>query len=466
MKGSIRLKFYSFISALLVILAVSVNLLPILSSRDAIFEQKRSSLTSTGNATASALSRLEHLNRENIIEVLRLLDLSAYSDVIVTDDTGTVIYSSAGDEGMPSGIDDISLCLSGKTVFRSDFNESSFDSRYVTPISDSEQITGAVFIEEKDSERASVIMSLQKGILTVTIIICIVALLLAAIFSGALMKRVSKLVSSMRTVADGDYSHRLEISGNDEITELGNEFNALAERLETNEAQRRRFVSDASHELKTPLASIRLMSDSIVQSKNMDSETIRDFVTDIGSEAERLQLTAEKLLDLNRLEDDIRVAPEPVDMKQVVIDAFVFVNPLAKEKKVNIKCDLEDGCIVMATVDDMFHIVFNLMENAVKYNVENGSVNVLLSDDDEHVTFTVKDTGIGIPEADRLNVFNRFYRVDKARSREAGGSGLGLAIVHEAVALHNGTITIGANKPHGSIFTVTFARATDEETGI
>ena len=148
------------------------------------------------------------------------------------------------------------------------------------------------------------------------------------------------------------------------------------------------------------------------------------------------------------------------------MDALVMLRPLAEEKQVKIRCELEDGCVVMATTDDMFHIIFNLMENAIKYNVPNGSVRLLLKGDENSIYLTVEDTGIGIPEEDRLNIFSRFYRVDKARSREAGGSGLGLSIVHDAVLAHGGTIAVGQNKPQGSRFIVSFPRPTSEETGI
>ena len=131
-----------------------------------------------------------------------------------------------------------------------------------------------------------------------------------------------------------------------------------------------------------------------------------------------------------------------------------------------LRCELEDGCVVMATVDDMFHIIFNLVENAIKYNVPNGSVTLILKGTDDSVQFTVADTGIGIPEEETYNIFSRFYRVDKARSREAGGSGLGLSIVHDAVKAHGGSIAVGQNKPQGSRFIVTFPRPTSEETGI
>lgn len=462
---SIRFKFYIFIGILLLSLFLLLNIYPLRSSRDAIFEEKRSSLTGQGSAAASALSRLDRLNDAGISEVLSLLDMGDYSRIVVTDHSGTIMYDS--DNVKPfSETDDISTALSGKTVFRSKFGDGSFISSYTTPISNQNSITGSLYIREYDTEQASIILKIQARIRVLTIIICVVSLVVASLFASILLRRLNELTDSMRIVADGNYKHRLDVKGQDELAELGNEFNQLTERLDTTETQRRRFVSDASHELKTPLASIRLLSDSIVQSNNMDSDTMREFVTDIGTEAQRLQHTAEMLLDLSRMDDDIRVAEEPVDVKQVTVDALVLLQPLADEKKIKIHCLLDDGCVIMATSDDVFHIVFNLMENAVKYNVENGTVDVSLHSEENTVVFTVSDSGIGIPEEDRLNIFGRFYRVDKARSREAGGSGLGLSIVHDAVHLHGGTITVGPNKPSGSIFTVSFPRPTDEETGI
>lgn len=263
----------------------------------------------------------------------------------------------------------------------------------------------------------------------------------------------------MRTVQRGDYSFRLTLSGHDELTELGQEFNNLTERLETTEAQRRRFVSDASHELKTPLASIRLLSDSISQSADMDSTTMREFVADIGSEAERLQRTTEKLLDLSRRDDGVQPDVTIVDLQQAVHGTLHLLRPLADRSSVTITCLMSEGVTVRASEDDIYHIVFNLVENAIKYNLPGGDVTVRVETRGEQSILSVADTGIGIPEADRPNIFNRFYRVDKARSREHGGSGLGLSIVHDAAALYGGVVTVDGVEPHGTCFTVTFPRA-------
>lgn len=463
---SIRFQFFAFIAVILLILLLLLNTYPLTSSRDRVFEEKRSSLSGQAAVMASSLASLDRLTQERIAEVLRLLDISGFSRTIVVDGDGIVLYDSVGSVGGFTDIDEIKTALEGKTVFHSFFADSAFSSVCSMPMSSQGVTVGAVYLYEHDTERAEIILAIQSRIRSISIIITVTALLLELIFSSVLFRRIKELGHSMRIVASGDYSHRLATRGQDEITELGNEFNMLTERLDSNERQRRRFVSDASHELKTPLASIRLLSDSIVQNAGMDSETVREFVTDIGNEAERLQRTTEKLLDLSRLDDDIQIVPEPVDVKQVAVDALVLLKPLADEKKVHIKCDLQEGCVIMATADDMFHIIFNLMENAIKYNVTDGSVMLTLRGDDEQVRFTVEDTGIGIPEGDRLNIFSRFYRVDKARSREAGGSGLGLSIVHDAVLAHGGSIAVGQNKPQGSVFIVSFPRPTSEETGI
>ena len=463
---SLRVQFMAFTAVLLVILLLLLNILPITSSRDRVFEEKRNSLSSQAAVVASSLANLDSLSRDSISDVLQLLDISGFARMVVVDAGGSVIYDDGSAADAERERSDIARALSGKTVFRSLFASGAFKSCCAMPMSNQGTTVGAVYIGEHDAERAGMIETMQQRLRFTSLVIAGAAIVIVAIFSNVLLRRIGELVQSMRIVASGNYGYRLATRGRDEITELGEEFNMLTERLETTERQRRRFVSDASHELKTPLASIRLLADSIVQSENINESTVREFVTDIGQEAERLQRTTEKLLELSRMDDDVRFDPEPVDVKQVAVDALVLLRPLADERKVRMRSELEDGCVVMATVDDMFHIIFNLIENAIKYNVEGGSVMLRVKSGEKTVSIAVEDTGIGIPEEDRFNIFSRFYRVDKARSREAGGSGLGLSIVHDAVQLYGGTITVGANRPQGSRFVVSFPKPTPEETGI
>ncbi len=460
---SIRFRSMAFLALLLAVLLLLLNTFPVISSRDAVFEEKRSAMSSRAALLASSLSGLDRLSEAGIGEVLSFLELSDYDRIAVVDETGSPLYDSGNSE-LP--MEDIRRALSGKAVFRSRFGESAFLSSITMPVNGKGVLTGAVYLQERDTERAEGIRAVQGRLRTLSLTIGAVALLVAALFVLLLTRRLQALVRSMHTVASGDYHYRHVISGRDELGKLGEELNRLTEQMDRTESERRRFVADASHELKTPLASIRLLSDSIAQNEQMDPETMREFVSDIGGEAQRLQRTTEKLLDLSRLDDKVQFVPEPVDLKQAALDAIASLRPLAQEKRVRLRSELEEGCVVMGSRDDMARILFNLVENAIKYNVPEGSVLLRLYGREEQVRLSVEDTGIGIPEADRPYIFDRFYRVDKARSREAGGSGLGLSIVHDAVLAQGGSITVGQNKPQGSVFMLSFPRPSAEETGI
>ena len=460
---SIRFRSMAFLALLLAVLLLLLNTFPVISSRDAVFEEKRSAMSSRAALLASSLSGLDRLSEAGIGEVLSFLELSDYDRIAVVDETGSPLYDSGNSE-LP--MEDIRRALSGKAVFRSRFGESAFLSSITMPVNGKGVLAGAVYLQERDTERAEGIRAVQGRLRTLSLTIGAVALLVAALFVLLLTRRLQALVRSMHTVASGDYHYRHVISGRDELGKLGEELNRLTEQMDRTESERRRFVADASHELKTPLASIRLLSDSIAQNEQMDPGTMREFVSDIGGEAQRLQRTTEKLLDLSRLDDKVQFVPEPVDLKQAALDAIASLRPLAQEKRVRLRSELEEGCVVMGSRDDMARILFNLVENAIKYNVPEGSVLLRLYGREQQVILSVEDTGIGIPEADRPYIFDRFYRVDKARSREAGGSGLGLSIVHDAVLAQGGSITVGQNKPQGSVFMLSFPRPSAEETGI
>ena len=236
------------------------------------------------------------------------------------------------------------------------------------------------------------------------------------------------------------------------------EFNQLTDRLQTTEEVRRRFVSDASHELKTPLASIRLLTDSILQTEEMDMPTVKDFVSDIGEEAGRLTRISEKLLTLTRMDSAAPLERVPVNVRDVLEKVRHMLTPLAEESRITVETELAEDCVVLATEDDLYQIAFNLMENAVKYNVPGGRVMVSLRGMGDLVLLTVEDTGVGIPEADLPKIFDRFYRVDKARSRAAGGTGLGLSIVRDTARQHGGAVTVCRREPEGTRFEVAFPR--------
>ena len=305
-------------------------------------------------------------------------------------------------------------------------------------------------------ELAALLSDIQKNLSTIAFFISIGVIALSLILSRFMMRRISSLLSSIRKVREGDYTHKAKIKGRDEIAEIASEFNALTDRFERVENVRRQFVSDASHELKTPLASIKILADSITQTENMPPELVREFVEDIGEEINRLTRLAEKLLSVTRLDSDTSSELRPVDVKEVVMRCTQMLRRLASIEEIDIVPELSDDCLIDANEDDVYQIVFNLIENAVKYNVRGGRVHVFLFEKEEMVNLIVDDTGVGIPKADLERIYERFYRVDKARSREAGGSGLGLAIVRNAVIRLNGTIETESEQGKGTRITLKF----------
>ena len=208
--------------------------------------------------------------------------------------------------------------------------------------------------------------------------------------------------------------------------------------------------------LKTPLAGIRLLTDSILQTDHMDEETTKEFVTDIGREAERLSRITENLLRLTRLDSGVVQQPYPVAVRPVLERVERMLTMVAQEKGVTVSGAADEDAVALATDDDVHQILYNLMENAIKYSAaEDGFVRAEAHVDGDKVVLTVSDNGIGIPNEDLPHIFDRFYRVDKMRSREVGGTGLGLSIVKDTIENRGGTISAGhgANGV-GTVFTV------------
>ena len=417
---------------------------------------------------SASLSALEKLSNEGGEQVMELIGAGDYDRVMVTDQNGMILYDSQRYDGMvgqQGEFEALIPALAGQAVFTSRYTGERFESRAAAPVMSYGTVIGAVFLFERDSQQADMIRSIQARVRSISIIAGIVTLMVIVIFTTALTKRIRELVQGIRIVREGNYAYRVTPKGKDEVTELSEEFNDMTGKLQSTDELRRRFVSDASHELRTPLASIRLLSDSIVQSDNMDEATMREFVTDIGSEAERLQRLTEKLMRLTRMDGKNTSESVIVNMKKVAERTIHLLNPLAQQRNVTIYTDFAEDCNILASEDDVYQIIFNLAENAIKYNSEGGNVFLRLRREGEEAVLTVEDTGIGIPDEDIPHIFARFYRVDKARSRAHGGSGLGLSIVHDAVEANGGSISVEHRETVGTRFTARFPICVTKQEG-
>ena len=454
---------------LLVVAAIVLvlNTYPLLMAQNMVFASKETTLKRQALTIGTALAVSESLTEEGVGQAMALLEDLQVTRVLVTDGTGRILYDSStlnNRQGDYALMGEVVAALRGEDVFRSEYRDEAFRSRAAVPVTYRGVSLGVVYLYEYDTEQAEVLQSIQDNLVYISVVICVVALLLDLVLAKALTRNTSLLLGAIRRVREGEYSHRVEPRGKDEMAQLATEFNQLTDRLQTTEEVRRRFVSDASHELKTPLASIRLLTDSILQNPNVDMETVREFVQDIGEEADRLTRISERLLTLTRLDAGAERPEEPVELAGVVERVAHMLRPLAQAVQVELNCRLEPGCMLLATQDDLYQVAFNLMENAIKYNLPGGRVDVVVCREEDQVCLAVEDTGVGIPEEDMPKIFDRFYRVDKARSRAAGGTGLGLSIARETARLHRGDITVQPGSGgKGTRFEARFPALSQEE---
>jgi two-component system phosphate regulon sensor histidine kinase PhoR len=230
-------------------------------------------------------------------------------------------------------------------------------------------------------------------------------------------------------------------------------------RLET---IRRDFVANVSHELRTPLASIRAMAETLQDGALEDASVARRFLGTIVTETERLSRIAADLLALSDAESQ-RPETELFDLAHLLRDVVNRSQPQAERASLRLASDIAGGLVVMANPDQMEQVIVNLLDNALKYTPAGGSVQVVATVEGDHAVIQVRDTGIGILSTDLPRIFERFYRVDKARSRQSGGTGLGLAIVKHIVEAHSGRVTVESEYNHGSTFTITLPVCWEEE---
>lgn len=424
--------------------------------QELFYESKKTSMVEKCLLASDEIGKLEVLNPTTVAQAVSQMESLKVTRLIVTDTSGSALFDSAGEAaGTYVLFPEILTAMEGNDVCSWKYHDGTVDTRAAAPIDYSGTMVGCVYITEYDTVQGGLIQSMQRTVLRISLLLEAVVILFTILFSFTFSRRLNRIMTSMRIIQEGDYTHKVNMGGNDELTILGNEFNDLTERLKNSEEKRSRFVSDASHELKTPLASIKLLADSILQ-YDMDLETVREFVGDIGDEAERLNRMTAKLLSLTRAEDAASQESEIIYMAPTVRRVARMLKQNALQSKVSFQLDLDSDTPILILEDDLYQIVFNLMENGIKYNQPGGILSVRLYREEDNAVLQVSDTGAGIPEDALSHIFERFYRVDKARSRATGGSGLGLSIVRTIVQRNRGEIQVYSVLGQGSTFTVTF----------
>ena len=432
------------------------------TSQKLFYQSKQASMIEKCLLASAEMGQLDVLNPSSASAAVAQMGSLKVSRLIITNQSGVMVYDSAGSSASYALLPEIVRALDGNNVFSWQYHDGAMRSCAAAPVYSYGVVTGCVYMMEYDTQQGGLIKSLQNNILTVTIILEALVILSSVAFSLVFSGRIRRIMASMRIIGAGDYTQKLEMDGSDELAFLANEVNKLTQQLHISETKRSHFVSDASHELKTPLASIKLLSDSILQN-DMDMETVKEFVGDIGNEADRLNRMTQKLLSLSRIESQQDGDCEIIHLTPTLQKVERMLSGIAEKNQINLKLELIQDCPILMLEDDLYQIIFNLVENGIKYNRPGGRLTVRLNRDGDNAVVQVIDSGVGIPEDAVEHVFERFFRVDKARARKSGGSGLGLAIVKNMVERNQGTIQVRSSLGVGSTFTVTFPAFDIEE---
>ncbi|MFI3255312.1 MAG: ATP-binding protein [Eubacteriales bacterium] len=461
---SIQAKFAMSALAILGVVLVLINIYPVEASRTLIFRTKEASLKSHLALMSSALLNLDTITVNSVERVMGAFSSAGLSRILVTDSWGLVLYDSENDMvGQYALGQEIHLALTGHDVVNSHFSLSHIVSKAAVPVVYGDHTIAAIYVQEEDEEQGILAQSLMDNLRTISSIAAAVAAILYVIFSVLFTQRIRDLLTAIQIVGEGEYGHRLEPRGNDEMSLLAEEFNILTDRLQNTEEVRRRFVSDASHELRTPLASIQLLADSILHTEEIPPEMVREFVADICTESQRLSRITERLLNLSKLDSLPAPVAEPVAVGEVIERVLQSLELVAEEAGVELRYrPMEEEVFILCTSDKYHQICYNYVENGVKYTPRGGYVEISTHLREGEVVTEVCDNGLGIPTEDLPKIFNRFYRVDDARSREAGGTGLGLAIVRDTARAYGGWVEARNHSPSGTIFSVGLPCAEEE----
>ncbi len=294
----------------------------------------------------------------------------------------------------------------------------------------------------------------RKAMILETIMIIII-IGIAFVLSAILTRPFERVTKAINEVKAGYTNEPISVPDLAETEHIVDAFNQLLQRMKVLDDSRQEFVSNVSHELKTPLTSMKVLADSLLMQENAPAELYREFLEDIVSEIDRENRIITDLLALVKMDkttSELNITA--VDINELAELILKRLRPIAR--KLDVEVVFESVRPVVAEVDEvkMTLIMSNLVENAIKYNKEHGWVKVIVDADHQYFTFEVTDSGIGIPEESLTQIYERFYRVDKSHSREIGGTGLGLAISKNAVLAHRGFITVTSTEGEGTTFLV------------
>lgn len=389
------------------------------------------------------------------------IDSSTRNYYILDGKTGFLLTGSDPDAVTLPVTPNILTAISGSEGYESDQSAEYMD--VALPVSGS---SGSYIIYIKDNKDSvtSLTNSLMRIIIEALLVGLAITVVLSLLLAKTMVTPIQNLTKAAESVAAGDFSQKLDSDAKDEIGVLSRTFNDMADQLETtldnlkrSEAMRREFVANVSHELRTPITSVRSYAETIHDSEDLPRETEQQFLSVILTESDRMANIVQDLLTLSRFDaGSIEFKFVRFPFEKSLEDVYNTMQIEAQKRRHNFSLELQDPLPeICGDRQRIEQVLINMISNAMKYTPDGGRITVTAGRIENNVWVSVRDNGIGIPQQDVPKVFDRFYRVDKARSRESGGTGLGLSIAKEIVVRHDGNISLKSRQGKGTVVTMT-----------
>ena len=416
-------------------------------------------ITSQAKLLASQIvanNYLQDTSSKNITTQLDQLSTIYDGRVMLIDSSFTIVKDTyALDEQKTILAEEVMQAYNGETVQKYDADNHYIEMTFPMHDESGKNVIGVMLVSVSTDSIAATLAILKQYALMIQFLVAVIVVIAGFAVSTALVRPFRRLTKSIKDVQDGYEADFISVNSYSETETMSAACDEMLRRLQTLDESRQEFVSNVSHELKTPLTSMKVLADSLMGQEDIPVELYREFMTDIGAEIDRENKIINDLLSLVKMDKSAgNINITSVQINELLERIMKRLRTIAQKQ--NVELVMESFRPVVAEVDEvkLTLALTNLIENAIKYNNPDGWVHVSLNADHQNFFVTVEDNGIGIPKEAQNRIFERFYRVDKSHSREIGGTGLGLAIARNAIIMHRGAIKVHSMEGEGTTFTV------------
>lgn len=400
----------------------------------------------------------EGINQILMTEIYQLANIYNGRVFVVDEEYEVVLDTASLYEGKTSVSDEVFRCMTGNSSLIEEATSEYMSFTMPITLTDgggNVRIAGVLVFSASTQFLLDLVEVMNEKANVILLLMFVLLGAGAYVLSGRFADPFKRLLVQMDELEIGDLKMVMESQGFDITRKIADAVNSIMRRLRAQDESRQMFVSNVSHELKTPITSCKVMAESLIGQENVPVEIYQDFFESILEEVDREQQIVTDLLELVRMDDD----QAALNVGQVNINTMLEVilrrmKPIAQKRGIALVLEMIRPVTALVDETKLTLAVNNLVDNAVKYNKDNGSVVVHLDADHKYFYLTVEDTGVGIPEDAREHIFERFYRVDKARSRDTGGTGLGLAIAKSIITMHHGIIRVESVLGEGTKFMI------------